>query len=232
MPRGLWKRGKDDDPARASAVREDAAELLRRARDWELSPTRWSVLDEILDSISAAETAGDLKQLAEATGDLRLLDPLRLTPWDRRHRTPRSRRRRPSAPGNVSTSSCTGCRAARQGGTGDQGGRPGVRRAPLRSVGRAARRRGRARAADGLAGVPQAVQHERAGTGHLVAGRSAHGVRGIRGSGRRGADTRGATASHARTAGRPPRPPRRTEPVRVVRGASRHRGSRAVDLVA
>ncbi|MET8729833.1 MULTISPECIES: CATRA system-associated protein [unclassified Streptomyces] len=80
MPRGLWKRGKDDDPARASAVREDAAELLRRARDWELSPTRWSVLDEILDSISAAETAGDLKQLAEATGDLRLLDPLRLTP--------------------------------------------------------------------------------------------------------------------------------------------------------
>ncbi|MFR9795178.1 CATRA system-associated protein [Streptomyces sp. MS06] len=80
MPRGLWNRGKDDDPARAAAVRDEAAELLRSARDWELTPTRWSVLEEILDSVSAAEAVGDLKGLARATRDLRLLDPLRLTP--------------------------------------------------------------------------------------------------------------------------------------------------------
>ena len=80
MPKGLWHRGKEDDPSRADAVRDAAAELLRSAQEWELTPTRWQVLEDILDSLSAAEAAGDLNGLAKATSNLRLLDPLRLTP--------------------------------------------------------------------------------------------------------------------------------------------------------
>jgi hypothetical protein len=66
------------DDAEAEAM-TDAVDVLRVARAWELAPARWALVEAIVEAIAAALTRGDLEALRNATADLELAAPVRIT---------------------------------------------------------------------------------------------------------------------------------------------------------
>ena len=62
----------DDEQAR------EAAAVLRHVADWELAPSRWDLVDGLLDAMEAALDSGDAEALAAATADLELAGPVRI----------------------------------------------------------------------------------------------------------------------------------------------------------
>ncbi|MGW4461827.1 CATRA system-associated protein [Micromonospora sp. NPDC004704] len=65
------------EPVDAETV-EDALDVLRDLVLWELTPERWARLQEILERVDEALTAGDGDSLREAITDLELNGPERI----------------------------------------------------------------------------------------------------------------------------------------------------------
>jgi len=65
-----------DQPAQ---IRADALIIVRHALKWEVPLARWQVIAEILAALAAALDAADLDAVAEATIQLELAAPVRIT---------------------------------------------------------------------------------------------------------------------------------------------------------
>ncbi|WP_333735995.1 CATRA system-associated protein [Streptomyces sp. IBSBF 2806] len=59
--------------------RDDAVDVLRDLIEWELAPQRWEQVDSIVDSLADAVARGDGDALREATAELELTGPVRVT---------------------------------------------------------------------------------------------------------------------------------------------------------
>jgi CATRA-Associated Small Protein len=57
----------------------DAMDVVREVESWRLAEVRWERVREILGSLAAALAARDLPALRDATTDLELIGPVRLT---------------------------------------------------------------------------------------------------------------------------------------------------------
>jgi hypothetical protein len=68
-----------ESEARAAEIRAEAVAILENVLRWELAPARWGRLTEAIDAAVAAEAAGDLEALQEATIQLELSGPVRIT---------------------------------------------------------------------------------------------------------------------------------------------------------
>jgi hypothetical protein len=65
----------ENQPSEAE-IRRDAVSVLENVLGWELAPARWDRLAETIDIAGAAEAAGDLNALREATIQLELSGPV------------------------------------------------------------------------------------------------------------------------------------------------------------
>ncbi|WP_069766881.1 CATRA system-associated protein [Streptomyces sp. LUP30] len=59
--------------------RDDAVDVLKDLIEWELAPQRWEQVDSIVDSLADAVARGDGDALREATAELELTGPVRIT---------------------------------------------------------------------------------------------------------------------------------------------------------
>jgi hypothetical protein len=66
-------------PDQPEQVLQDAVHVLEDLLVWELSPARWEGIAGILDALAAEVADSDLSNLAEATIQLELAGPVRLT---------------------------------------------------------------------------------------------------------------------------------------------------------
>jgi hypothetical protein len=71
------RRSENERPS--AEIRADAAATLDAVLHWELTPDRWDLLAETIDAAAAAEAAGDLDALQQATLQLKLAGPVRHT---------------------------------------------------------------------------------------------------------------------------------------------------------
>jgi hypothetical protein len=71
---GLLGSAKFDAEARA-----DALDVLNDLLEWRLAPQRWERVEQIVDSLVEAIAAGDGDALREATAELELAGPVRIT---------------------------------------------------------------------------------------------------------------------------------------------------------
>jgi hypothetical protein len=78
--------GVPDDPRRSVAEDEIRAETVATALDvlgdldaWRLSEPRWARVEEILEALTAAVAAADLDGVRQATADLEVIGPVRIT---------------------------------------------------------------------------------------------------------------------------------------------------------
>ncbi|MEV7196855.1 CATRA system-associated protein [Streptomyces sp. NPDC093510] len=60
-------------------AREDAVNVLQDLVEWHLAPQRWERVDSIVDSIADALARRDDEALREATAELELTGPVRIT---------------------------------------------------------------------------------------------------------------------------------------------------------
>lgn len=60
-------------------VLQDAVQVLEDLQLWELAPARWEGIAGILEALATEVAAGDLGNLAEATAQLELAGPVRIT---------------------------------------------------------------------------------------------------------------------------------------------------------
>jgi hypothetical protein len=60
-------------------ARADALDVLNDLLEWQLAPQRWERVEQIVDSIVEALAAGDVDALREATAELELAGPVRIT---------------------------------------------------------------------------------------------------------------------------------------------------------
>lgn len=67
------------EPAQDEAVRAEALEILRDVLEWKLPPARWAGVAQIVRSMAVAVDAGDSDALREATAELELESPPRVT---------------------------------------------------------------------------------------------------------------------------------------------------------
>ena len=63
----------------SAQIQEDALNVLRDVLLWELSPARWEGIAGVLEALAADLELGDLGTLAEATIELELAGPVRIT---------------------------------------------------------------------------------------------------------------------------------------------------------
>lgn len=64
---------------REARVKADAIDVLRDVLGWELALPRWQEVERIVASIEAALTVADVDAVRDATVDLKLLGPVRIT---------------------------------------------------------------------------------------------------------------------------------------------------------
>ncbi|KAA0940810.1 CATRA system-associated protein [Streptomyces apricus] len=60
-------------------ARDDAVDVLKDLIEWELAPQRWERVDSIVGSLADALAQGDGDALREATAELELTGPVRVT---------------------------------------------------------------------------------------------------------------------------------------------------------
>jgi hypothetical protein len=58
---------------------DDALDVLSDLSEWRLSEARWEEVERVVATMQAALAAGDSAMLGEATADLELLSPIRIT---------------------------------------------------------------------------------------------------------------------------------------------------------
>jgi hypothetical protein len=63
-----------------SELRAEALDVLSDVRFWQVSEARWGEITRALEAVKAAVENGDATALADATADLELAGPLRITP--------------------------------------------------------------------------------------------------------------------------------------------------------
>jgi hypothetical protein len=71
-----------DDPSprwSAAGPRAEALEVVSDALQWRLTKERWQAIKQVLAAMDAAIAADDSDALAEATADLELSGPVRIT---------------------------------------------------------------------------------------------------------------------------------------------------------
>jgi hypothetical protein len=71
--------GRNQVTERTQQVLQDAVHVLQDLLLWELSPARWDGIAGILDALAAEVADSDLSNLAEATIQLELAGPVRIT---------------------------------------------------------------------------------------------------------------------------------------------------------
>jgi hypothetical protein len=60
-------------------ARAEALDVVTDALQWRLAEPRWQAIEQVLATMDAALEAGDQQALMEATADLELAGPLRIT---------------------------------------------------------------------------------------------------------------------------------------------------------
>jgi hypothetical protein len=68
------------DDADIKELHAEALDVLSDAKLWQLAETRWQTIEQVLATMDAALTSGDIDALAEATAALELAGPLRILP--------------------------------------------------------------------------------------------------------------------------------------------------------
>jgi len=68
-----------DGSIAAVSVHSDALDVLSEVLMWQLAAPRWQAIEEVLIAMAAALQTNDLEALAEATIDLELAGPVRIT---------------------------------------------------------------------------------------------------------------------------------------------------------
>ncbi len=76
MGDSMWASGRSS-PDVDSLAREDALDVLRDARAWQLTAGRWKVVAQTVDALGAALVVGDTAAFREAVGELERVGPIR-----------------------------------------------------------------------------------------------------------------------------------------------------------